>query len=169
MTEAQLKAVKDGLPTLLERLWRYGLVLSKDSTAAENLVQATCVRALERSTQFEMGTSLDRWLFTILNSIWKNDLRSQKVRQGQGFADPETELIFDGVQEIETNILATQVLTDVQALPEAQRETVFLVYVEGWSYKQAAEVLEVPVGTIMSRLATARTKLGQLQENRRQH
>lgn len=169
MTEAQLKAVKDGLPTLLERLWRYGLVLSKDSTAAEDLVQATCVRALERSTQFEMGTSLDRWLFTILNSIWKNDLRSQKVRQGQGFADPETELIFDGVQEIETNILATQVLTDVQALPEAQRETVFLVYVEGWSYKQAAEVLEVPVGTIMSRLATARTKLGQLQENRRQY
>lgn len=162
MASAEFKAVRDGLPELLQRLWRYGLVLSNDGNVAEDLVQATCVRALERCEQFQLDTRLDRWLFTILNSIWKNELRAQRVRQGQGFEDPETVLVFDGSQHVETNILATQVLTEVQALPEAQRETVFMVYVEGLTYKQAAEVLDVPVGTIMSRLATARTKLGEL-------
>ena len=63
---------------------------------------------------------------------------------------------------IESNILAGQVLRKVQALPEAQRETVFLVYVEGLSYREAAETLGIPIGTIMSRLAAARAKLAGL-------
>jgi RNA polymerase sigma-70 factor (ECF subfamily) len=71
-------------------------------------------------------------------------------------------LVFDGIKEIETNILAGQVLTHVQNLPEAQRETLFLVYVEGLTYREAAAVLDVPIGTVMSRLAGARERLGVL-------
>ena len=157
--------VSGGLAEHLARLWRYGLVLSGNRDTAEDLVQATCVRALERSHQFEPGTRLDRWLFAIQNSIWKNELRSQKIRQGAGFVDAESVLTVDGASEAETNILARQVLEEVQALPEVQRVTMFLVYAEGFTYKEAAEALDVPIGTIMSRLASARAKLGQLNED----
>jgi len=150
------------LPGLLPRLWRYGLVLARNPETAEDLVQTTCVRALEKSFQFETGTRLDRWLFTILRSIWINQLRAQRVRSGNGLVDPEEALVSDGVQEIEMNIFASQVFREVLKLPEAQRETVLLVYVEGLTYREAAEVLEVPVGTIMSRLAAARLKLSGL-------
>ena len=64
--------------------------------------------------------------------------------------------------EVQTNILAAQVLKEVEALPEAQREAVFVVYVEGLKYREAAELLQVPIGTIMSRLAAARATLGRL-------
>src|SRR5215467_1568587 len=165
MTVAAYDVIAAELPALLPRLWRYGLVLARDPATAEDLVQATCVRALERSSQFTIGTRLDRWLFTILRSIWINQLRAQRVRSGQGLVDPEEALISDGVREIETNIFAAQVFREVLELPEAQRETVLLVYVEGLTYREAAEVLEVPVGTIMSRLATARLRLSGLNED----
>lgn len=152
-------AVMAGLPAELKRLWRFGLVLSGRRDVADDLVQATCVRALEKSHQFMPGTRLDRWLFTILRSIWFNEIRARKVREGGGLVDAETVLVFDGIASIETNILASQVLREVQALPEAQRETVFLVYAEGLAYREAAEVLGVPIGTVMSRLAAARAKL----------
>ena len=149
-------AVREGLPALLPRLWRFGLVLSGRRDVAEDLVQATCVRALERATQFRPGTRLDHWAFAILSSIWKNQLRAEKIREGAGFVDATESLWFDGRREAETNILARRVLTEVQSLPEAQRSTLLLVYVEGLSYREAAAVLDVPMGTVMSRLAAAR-------------
>jgi RNA polymerase sigma-70 factor, ECF subfamily len=162
MIEKGQLEVSAGLADHLARLWRYGFMLSGRRDAAEDLVQATCVRALERSHQFAAGSRLDRWLFSILRSLWLNDLRARRIRQGEGVVDAETALVFDGVQEIETNILARQVLREVQLLPRAQQETLFLVYVEGLTYREAAEMLEVPVGTVMSRLATARESLGRL-------
>lgn len=145
----------------MPRLWRYGLVLSRQKHLAEDLVQATCVRALERAGQFAAGTRLDRWLLAIMHSIWLNELRSQRVRQGQGFVDAEQELSFDGESLAQEQVLAAQVIKRVNGLPEAQRETVFLAYVEGLSYKEIAEVLHIPVGTVMSRLAAARAKLAE--------
>jgi RNA polymerase sigma-70 factor (ECF subfamily) len=158
------KEVQDGLPALLKRLWRYGLVLSGNSDTANDLVQATCLRALEKCDQFEAGTQLSRWTYTILGSIWRNELRSRRVREGQGFVDPEIALVADGVPEMEMNILARQVLKEVDRLPEGQREAVFLVYGEGLAYREAAEILGVPVGTVMSRLAAARAKLAGLKD-----
>jgi RNA polymerase sigma-70 factor (ECF subfamily) len=151
--------IRTGLSQHLTRLWRYGLVLSRQRDVADDLVQATCVRALERAAQFAVGTRLDRWLFAILHSIWLNEVRSRRVRMGQGFVDADETLVFDGAQETETHILAGQVLQRVQALPEAQRTAVFLAYVEGLSYREVAEILDVPIGTVMSRLAAARAKL----------
>ncbi len=162
MTDDAHQAVMEGLAALLPRLWRYGLVLSGNRDTAEELAQTTCVRALERSGQFAPGTRLDRWLIAILHSIWLNEVRARRVRLGQGLVDAEVALVFDGIRAIETNILAAQVLRQVQDLPEVQRETLYLVYVEGLSYREAAEALDVPIGTIMSRLATARAKLAGL-------
>jgi RNA polymerase sigma-70 factor (ECF subfamily) len=154
--------VTNGIAGELTRLWRYGLVLSGNRDTAEELVQATCLRALERAHQFAVGTRLDRWLISILHSIWLNEVRSRKVRQGQGLVDADAVLVFDGLKATETNILAGQVLREVQGLPEAQRETVYLVYVEGMTYREAADVLAVPIGTVMSRLAAARGRLADL-------
>jgi RNA polymerase sigma-70 factor, ECF subfamily len=153
--------IRSELGPLLPRLWRYGLVLSRQKHLADDLVQATCVRALERADQFMAGTRLDRWLLSIMHSIWLNEIRSQRVRQGQGFVDAEQELAFDGETQAQDQVLAAQVIKRVNALPEAQRETVFLTYVEGLSYKEAAEILHIPVGTVMSRLAAARLKLAE--------
>ena len=150
------------LPGLLPRLWRFGLVLSKDRDTAEDLVQMTCVRAIERAGQFSPGTRLDRWLFAILRSLWLNELRSRRIRAGRGYVDPEEVLVADGVHNIQTNMLAAQVFREVMALPDSQRETVLLVYVEGFSYREAADMLGIPIGTVMSRLATVRRKLSPL-------
>jgi RNA polymerase sigma-70 factor, ECF subfamily len=159
MTDDRETNIRDGLEALLPRLWRYALVLTKKSPDAEDLVQATCLRAIERERQFVPGTRLDRWLFAILRSIWLNQLRSERVREGEGRVDAEATLWFDGASAIETNILAAQVLKGLGALPTAQRETALLVYAEGYSYAEAAAMLAVPVGTVMSRLATVRAAL----------
>lgn len=162
MTEADHNPVKAGLPDILSRLWRFAMVLSHNEETAGDLVQATCLRALQRCEQFKAGTHLDRWTFSIMASLWKNELRAERIRRGGGFVDAEEVLVTDGAEKIETNILLSQVLTEIQALPEAQRSTVLLVYVEGMTYAEAAETLEVPIGTIMSRLAAARLKLAAL-------
>lgn len=143
----------------MSRLWRYAMVLSRKHDVADDLVQSTCVRALERCAQVAGSTGVDRWLFSILHSIWVNELRAQHVRQGQGFADvDETEAPADTLS-FEERHWHTQVMQRVNRLPEAQRNAVFLVYVEGFTYQEAAMTLSVPAGTIMSRLAAARLTL----------
>ena len=131
MSEASRLEVRDGLQSSLARLWRYALVLSKARDAADDLVQATCLRAIERADQFMPGTRIDRWLFAILRSIWLNEIRPQRIREGGGFVDAEDALISDGVREMETNITASTVLRAIDGLPEAQRRTILLVYAGG--------------------------------------
>ena len=151
------------LPEHLPRLWRFALRLARDRHDAEDLVQRTCVRALERQLQWQAGTALLSWLFAIEHSIWLNELRSaQRRRTGS----------LDGdAADLECTIAAThgnpelslhyrQVIGAVEALPEAQRVVMLLVAVEGLSYRDTAAVLDVPIGTVMSRLARARATVG---------
>lgn len=154
--------MRSGLERHLGRLWRYAVVLSSSRDAADDLVQATCLRAIERADQFVTGTQLDRWLFAILRSIWLNEIRSRKIRVGRGMVDAVDALTIDGAREMEVNILTNEVLSAVGRLPEAQREAVLLVYAEGYSYAEASAALGVPIGTIMSRLAAARAALAKL-------
>lgn len=135
------------------------MVLSRNRDVAEELVQSTCVRALERSTQYTPGTRIDRWLFSVLHSVWINELRAQRVRLGQGFVDSDELVAADQQQHDEQRRQYAKVMQRVSQLPEAQRNAVFLVYVEGFTYQETADTLAVPIGTIMSRLAAARTTL----------
>ena len=112
-----------GLARYLPRLWRYGLVLSGNRDVAHDLVQATCVRALERSHQFSPGSQLDRWLFAILRSIWLNEVRARRIRQGHGFVDAETTLTVDPRDEVQTNIsqkIVKQSVSDGRILKEEE-------------------------------------------------
>ena len=149
------EAIKDLFP----RLWRYCFVLTGDRSAADDLAQAACLRALEYEHQFRMGTRLDRWMFRIAQTIWLNQLRAAKIRQGSGTLPPAETVLADTAADSETILYVSQVLSAVMELPEAQRNVIFLVCVEGYSYKDAADHLGVPLGTVMSRLASARAKL----------
>src|SRR4029077_6951519 len=160
--EGSRREVRAGLEPSLARLWRYALVLSRARDVADDLVQATCLRAIERADQFVPGTRVDRWLFAILRSIWLNEIRSQRIREGGGFVDAADVLTTDGEREIEMNITASAGLRAIDRLPEGQRETVLLVYGEGYSYAEAAATLGVPIGTIMSRLSAGRAALAKL-------
>ena len=162
MSEASRREVRLGLEPCLARLWRYAVVLTSSDDAANDLVRATCVRAIERAQQFTPGTRLDRWLFAILRSIWVNEVRARGIRRGRGVVEAEQALTFDGAHHNNVNILATEVLTALWRLPEVQRETALMVYGEGYTYAEAAAALSVPIGTVMSRLATVRAALAKL-------
>jgi RNA polymerase sigma-70 factor (ECF subfamily) len=152
------------LPGMLPRLWRFALRLSRDVADAEDLMQRTCVRALERRAQWHTGTSLISWLYCIAHSIWVNEIRSRRLRQhGQlDFAEDWYEQIIDTtIPDPESHLFFRQVILAVDRLPEAQRTIMLLVAVDGLTYQEAAEVLQIPIGTVMSRLARARQTIGQ--------
>ena len=155
----QVARFKEDLVALIPRLRRFALVLSQSHHSADDLVQSTIERALSRYHQWKVGTRVDAWVFTILHSIWKNELRSRAIRQGRGFVDADNLPDEHSDAGEERTILLGQVYKQVNALPEAQREAMVLVYVEGYSYEEAAKILEIPSGTLMSRLARARMAL----------
>ncbi|MDX8347111.1 MULTISPECIES: RNA polymerase sigma factor [unclassified Cognatiyoonia] len=157
-------AVAGGLPAIYPRLWRFCLVLTRDRAMAEDLAQMTCERALIHADKFTPGSDLASWLFTMARNLWLNDIRAANVRRGTGTVPVEQSGLTDEKPDIEANILAREVFDIIQALPEAQRLTTLLVYVEGHTYREAAEILDVPIGTIMSRLASARKAVTQVVE-----
>ena len=93
---------------------------------------------------------------TIARRIWLNEMRAQAVRRGNGLVAVEDAALVSPEFSQEANIFLGEVFNAIGALPESQRETVMLVYVEGYAYRQAAHMLDVPIGTVMSRLAAAR-------------
>lgn len=154
-------SVADLLQDLLPRLWRFSLALTRHRPSAEDLLQATCVRILERPSHYRADTRFDRWAFRVAQSIWLNELRSRRVREGQGFDAEPIEHLVDSAAQPDWMVFHAEVFRLVMELPEAQRVTMILVYVEGFSYAEAAHTLDIPMGTVMSRLAAARRKLAQ--------
>jgi RNA polymerase sigma-70 factor, ECF subfamily len=152
------------LPQLLPRLWRFALRLTGDKHEAEDLVQRTCVRALERQHQLQPGSSTLSWLFAIMHSVWLNEVRARRIhsRGSIQLTDELAETVADPLaSDPETCVLHQQIIRAVSRLPDAQRTVMLLVAVEGMSYREAAGVLEVPIGTVMSRLARARLTIGE--------
>lgn len=158
----------------LEALWRFALRLTSNSDDASDLVQQTCVRALEQQENYIPVGKFRSWLFRIQHRVWLNELRSRKIRSHYSFdtvtstvdtaEGPVTHRNQRSPEEtLETNYYLTQVSNAVENLQETQRLVILLVSVEGLSYIEAAEVLDVPIGTVMSRLARARVAIGRLQ------
>jgi RNA polymerase sigma-70 factor (ECF subfamily) len=153
------EVVRRGLTELWPRLWRYCVVVTGNPERAGDAAQAACLRALERADQFTPGTDLDRWVFRIAQRLWLNEMRSEAVRRGGGMAPVDEFDLPDPGPDAETRMHGRQVMAGVMHLPEAQRVTVLLVYVEGYAYREAADILDIPIGTVMSRLAAARSTL----------
>jgi RNA polymerase sigma-70 factor (ECF subfamily) len=151
------------LPEMLPRLWAFALRISGDRHDAEDLVQRACLRALERAHQLQPDTAPLSWMFSIVHSTWINELRARSVRKRSSMEwdDDFLENIADPVDKSpETQLMHGQIISAVERLPEAQRVVMLLVAVEGLSYQEAADVLEVPIGTVMSRLSRARQAVG---------
>lgn len=148
---------------LLPRLRRFCLGLAGSRDFADDLTQATCERALSRIAQWKPGTRLDSWMFTIARSIWINEWRRRQTRGVEvDLDDAGAVLSSDGEKATEGAILLNRVMEHMKQLPDDQRQLLMLVCVEGFSYREAADVLGIQVGTVMSRLARARQKIRSL-------
>jgi len=161
----------DQLIAVLPRLRRFARGLTGSAVEADDLVQAACERALSRAHQFQEGTRFDSWMFRIVQTIWIDQLRSRAVRK-EDAEDEGLEIGSDApVRLVEARLELAEVRTALMKIPPEQRAALLLVTVDGLSYKEAAQIAEVPVGTIMSRLARARialqAKLGTENELRR--
>ena len=142
---------------LLPRLRRFAVALTGDLDQGDDLVQETCMRALSRVDQWQPGTRLDSWMYRIAQTLWLDRMRAKKVRGVQVHIEAAEALAGPNGRNVAESRLALQAVGDAMAyLPEDQRVLVALVCIDGLSYKEAAEVTNTPIGTVMSRLARAR-------------
>jgi RNA polymerase sigma factor (sigma-70 family) len=149
--------VRTQLAALLPRLRRFGRTLARTREDADDLVQMALEKALTRTDQWTPGTRLDSWMFRIMQTTWIDELRARE-RRGQTFVpEEEGEHVAGAGQDAQIDSLAVR--SAVARLSDDHRVVVGLVLVEGLSYQDAAEVLDVPVGTLTSRLARAREAL----------
>lgn len=155
------RAIEPHLP----RIYRYAFSLCKSADRADDLTQSTCVRAMEKRHLYKPEGRLDSWCISICRSLWLNDLRYTALRETAALEEAPERAFLSEAPTSEANIFAVQVLSEIMKLPEAQREVVLLVYGEGYRYSEAAALMEVPLGTVMSRLATARAKLSWLKDD----
>ena len=154
---ASLDQLREQIVGLLPRLRRFARTLARDPHDADDLVQIAVERALARSDQLRPDSRLSSWMFGILRNAWIDEARA-RGRQNRLFV-PEAlgENVGDGSSEAQTDLLSVQ---DAMArLPDEQRIAIGLVLVEGLSYKEAAEIMGIPVGTLTSRLARGRETL----------
>jgi RNA polymerase sigma-70 factor (ECF subfamily) len=141
---------------LLPRLRVYARALTRSSEAADDLVQATCERALRGIAGWTPGTRLDGWMFRIMRNHWIDEQRRPRLL----VSDSETAIAtaggVDGRRVTEVRLTLDAVRAAIEALPEEQRSVLVLTCVQELSYRETAEILDVPVGTVKSRLARAR-------------
>lgn len=149
--------VRAQLGELLPRLRRFARVITRNVQDADDLVQAAVEKALTRAAQWRPGSRLDSWMFGIMKNAWIDEIRARRRRER--VHAPEEAGATVGDASAKAREIALSVQAAMARLPEEQRLAVALVLVEGLSYKEAAEVLGVPIGTLTSRLARGREAL----------
>ena len=147
----------------IPRLRRYARALTRDVTRADDLVQSCLTRAVAKQHLWQPGTDLRAWLFTILHNQHVNEVR-RSVREGVNVAVED----MAPVLTVQSNAYASLQLRDLEAaiasLPQEQRQVILLVGLEGMRYEEVAVILDVPVGTVRSRLSRGRDQLRRLME-----
>ena len=152
--------LRSRMVAVLPRLRRFAYALTGSSEQGDDLVQETCLRALSRVDRWQPGSRLDSWMYRIAQNIWLDRVRATKVR-GEIVDIEVVEAMpgSDGREDVERQLTLEAVDAAMGQLPPEQRTIVALVCIEGVSYKEAAEIAGVPIGTVMSRLARARQTL----------
>lgn len=144
----------------LPRLRRFAIALTGDLDQGDDLVQETCLRALSRMDQWQPGTRLDSWMYRIAQNLWLDRTRARKYRPE--VSDPDVMEALpgqDGRDVVDGRLTLEAVLNAMHELSPEQQVLVALVCIDGASYKEAAEITNTPIGTVMSRLARARREL----------
>ena len=153
------------LEPLIPSLRRYAFALTRDHGAADDLVQDTLERALSRWFLRRRDGDLRAWLFTIERNLYVSGLRRRRSRRYEVALDDAAEPSVDGGQESSAGI--RDLLAALDQLPEDHKSILLLVGVEDLTYEEAARVLDVPVGTVMSRLSRGRQRLRTILETGR--
>ena len=153
-------AFEQELLVLLPRLRRFARGLAGNAADADDLCQAAVERALKSRDQWQAGTRLDSWMYRITRNIWIDTHRAS-ARRGKSvdIDDAAVQIADDSHARMEATLEMNDVDRAMGGLPEEQREAVMLVLVEGYSYKEAAEILDIPQGTLTSRLVRGREAL----------
>lgn len=160
-TQPREEALREQMVGLLPRIRRFARGLTKDPDKADDLVQEACERALQRLHQIAEDSRLDSWLYRIVYTRWIDRLRRTKTRSAHLAL-----LENDAAEGVAGNAAGIERLVDVrdalEALPQEHRAAVLLVGVEGHSYAEAAVVMDIPVGTVASRVARGRNMLAEM-------
>jgi RNA polymerase sigma-70 factor (ECF subfamily) len=162
-------AFEDEALAALDALYRTALRLTRVPADAEDLVQDTYLRAFRAADRFEPGTNLRAWLFTILHNVAKNRVRdrardmvtvdSDAVELAADAPGPLTPVAETPETRLIGETLAPELQSAIDALPEAYRQAVWLRDVEEFTYAEIADILAVPIGTVMSRISRGRRLL----------
>ena len=148
---------REELPMHLPAMRAFAISLTRDLTAADDLVQDCLLRALEKQHQLQPDSNLRAWLFTLMHNLYVNQIR-QLTRQPDTYCWSD-ESSSDNDPEPELLARHQQLQQQMSQIPFAQREVLALVVLEGFSYQQVANILAVPIGTVMSRLARGKGQL----------
>ncbi|HEY0630265.1 MAG TPA: sigma-70 family RNA polymerase sigma factor, partial [Sphingomicrobium sp.] len=145
------------LAAVWPRLRRFAHALARDPTDADDLAQLTAEKAFKSYSQFHPGTNFTGWMFRICRTVWIDMLRSGTRRAARELPEQAAELAgYDPRPAVEASIDLATAMAAMQRLPEEQREVVALILIEGFGYRETAEILDQPIGTVSSRLARGR-------------
>lgn len=160
-TDGQSPNIEDELVSLLPKLKVHALYLTRSGEKADDLLQRTCLRALSRSHQWQAGTRLDRWVSTIMNSIWFNELRQRKQRQEQEL--PEPDLVADRgfEKQVEAQLMVSDLRRACTQLSDEDFALMTKIHSYGYTYREVADELGVPIGTVLSRVSRAKAVIKQ--------
>jgi RNA polymerase sigma-70 factor (ECF subfamily) len=148
------------LLALLPRLRRFARSLARDAADADDLCQIALERALKAEAQWQTGTRLDSWMYRIMRNCWIDETRARKRRSETFVAEEAGATVgMNDADRIEARIDLGHVDRAMASLPDEQREVIALILVEGLAYREAADVLALPMGTVTSRLVRGRQAL----------
>jgi RNA polymerase sigma-70 factor (ECF subfamily) len=162
--DSAARFVEDVLP-LVDQLYSAARRYTRSNADAEDLVQETIVKAYAGFHRFTAGTNVRAWLFRILTNTWISSYRTAQRRPDEVLAGDVTEVWPTAVKNPSAELAVLETMGDddvrdaLQALPEVQRLVVYYADVEGFRYKEIAAILDMPLGTVMSRLHRGRKNL----------
>ena len=149
----------DELVAALPRLRRFAQALTGNREEADDLLQSGCERALAKQHQWQPGTRFDSWMFRILQTIWCDRMRARR-NSGETLGEAVLAVaVGDDGRAVDDRIMLARTRVAMARLPADQRVALALISVEGLSYAETARILQVPIGTVMSRLSRARQRL----------
>ena len=148
------------LAQLLPRLRRFAHSLSRNGADADDLAQSTIERALRAREQWQPGTRLDSWLYRIMRNLWIDTARARARKEKHEAPEDDAHSVGEDPRDaIDASIELKRAMAAMERLPDEQREVVALILVEGFGYREVSEMLDLPIGTVSSRLVRGRIAL----------
>ena len=154
------EAFERDLTQLLPRLRRFAHALSRNGADADDLTQATIERALRSREQWQPGTRLDSWLYRIMRNLWIDMARARARKERHEAPEEEAQWVGEDPRDaMDASHELRRAMDAMERLPGEQREVVALILIEGFGYREVSEMLDLPIGTVSSRLVRGRTAL----------